>query len=74
MTQILEFSDEDDFTAAVTGLNEIKVNTLQMNNKIGNPGREVETIQKKHGHSKTVKYNTQNKSFNRSANQQMTKM
>lgn len=74
VTQILEFSDEDDFTAAVTGLNEIKVNTLQMNNKIGDPGREVESIQTKHGHSKTVKYNTHNKSFSRSANQQMTKM
>lgn len=56
MTQILEFSDEDDFTAAVTGLNEIKENTLQMNDQIGDLSREVETIQMKHGHSKTVNY------------------
>lgn len=74
MTQILEFSDENDFTAAVTGLNEIKENTLQMNDKIGDLSREVETTQMKHGHSKTVNYSTQNKSVSRLASQQRTKM
>lgn len=54
MTQILEFSDEDDFKAAIIVLNEIKEKTLKMNKKTGYLSREMETIQKKHGHSQTM--------------------
>ena len=54
MTQILEFSDEDDFKVVITVLNEIKEKTLKMNKKTGDLSREMETIKKKHGHSQTM--------------------